>query len=137
MSAATTRTSGSTPAVALAPDEVAEANRGTIQSFLAGVSLTADPSADQREPAQRHRVSRGLSLAQVVERLVVPFRVTGPADTREFIGVMLQLSEALRRNSGELCTIYEMSPEYARQRGIDENGRINELFQGATRLAGR
>jgi hypothetical protein len=28
-----------------------------------------------------------------------------------------------------------MSPEYARQRAIDESGHINELFQGATRLA--
>lgn len=48
---------------------------------------------------------------------------------------MVQLSEALRKNLGELCTVHEISPEYTRQRGIDDNGRINELFQGATRLA--
>lgn len=61
----------------------------------------------------------------MLEQLVVPFRVTGAADTRDFIGVLLQLSEALRERHGELCTLHEMSPEYARERAIDENGRIN------------
>lgn len=28
-----------------------------------------------------------------------------------------------------------MSPDFARSRAIDANGKINELFQGATRLA--
>lgn len=123
------------PAVALAPEEVLAANRETVRAFLDGTPLAPVPNAEEREPAQRHRVARGLSLAQVLEQLVVPFRVTGAADTRVFIGVLLQLSEALREHHGELCTLHEMSPEYARQRAIDENGRINELFQGATRLA--
>jgi hypothetical protein len=124
------------PAVALAPEEVLEANRATADAFLDGTPLAPAPDATEREPAQRHRVARGLSLAQVLEQLVVPFRVTGAADTRDFIGVLLQLSEALRAHPGEPCTVYEMSPEYARQRATDQNGRINELFQGATRLAG-
>lgn len=123
------------PAVALAPDEVIEANRKTVRAFLEATPLTAEPDADQREAAQRHRAARGLPLAQVIERLIVPFRVTGAADTRELTGVMVQLSEALANKPHELCTTYEMSPEYPRQRAIDDNGRINELFQGGTRLA--
>lgn len=123
------------PAVALAPEEVLEANRETVRAFLEGMTLAPVPDADEREPAQRHRVAQGRSLAQVMEQLIVPFRVTGAADSRDFIGVLLQISEALRNHPDELCTVHEMSPEYARQRGIDENGRINELFQGATRLA--
>jgi len=123
------------PDVALAPEEVVEANRETIRAFLGATPLASEADVDQREPAQRHRVARGLSLAQVVERLVVPFRVTSAADTREFIGVMVQLSESLCKNPGELCTVHEMSPDYARQRAVDDNGRINELFQGATRLS--
>lgn len=124
------------PQVALVPEEVLEANRETVHAFLDGTPLAPAPDATEREPAQRHRVAQGLSLAQVLEQLVVPFRVTGAADTRDFIGVLLQLSEALRAHPGEPCTVYEMSPEYARQRATDQNGRINELFQGATRLAG-
>ena len=78
---------------------------------------------------------RGISLAQVVSDLIVPFRVTGAANSRNLIGVMLQLSNALDDNGDERCTIYQVSPEFARFRTIDTNGKINELFQGATRLA--
>lgn len=124
------------PAIALAPEEVIEANQATLRAFVEATPLVPDPDNEHREAAQRHRVARQLSLADVVERLIVPFRVTGAADTRELTGVMVQLSEALAENPEELCTVFEMSPEYPRQRAVDENGRINELFQGATRLAG-
>ena len=49
---------------------------------------------------------------------------------------MLQLSKALDDNGAEGCTVYQISPEYERFRAIDANGKINELFQGATRLIG-
>ncbi|MEX2375298.1 MAG: Z1 domain-containing protein [Dehalococcoidia bacterium] len=123
------------PSVALAPQEVIEANREAVQSFIATIGLVPEPDEDKRELAQRHLTCRGLSLAQVIDDLIVPFRVTGANDTRELIGVMLQLSEALRQNDREGCTVYHMSPDFPRQRATDENGRINELFQGPTRVA--
>lgn len=127
------------PSVALAPDEVIASNRAVVDRFIAHAGLEVDPDLADREPAQRHRVRRGLKLADVVGELIVPFRVTGAADTRELIGVMLQISKALEKaaeeNGEEACTVYEVSPEFARYRAIDENGKINELFQGATRLA--
>ena len=67
--------------------------------------------------------------------LIVPFRVTGAADSRNFVGLMLQISQALENNGDERCTVYQVSPEFARSRAIDDNGKINELFQGATRVA--
>jgi hypothetical protein len=97
--------------------------------------LAVDPDLADREPAQRHRVCRDLSLAQVIENLIVPFRVTGAGDTSHLIGVMLQLSKALEDNGDERCTVYQVSPDFPRSRAIDANGKINELFQGATRLA--
>lgn len=123
------------PSVALAPDEVTDTNRGAVEAFLATIPLAAAPETEEREAAQRHLFCQGLSLARVIDDLIVPFRVTGAQDTRELIGVMLQLSEALRANDQEVCTIYHMSPEFPRQRATDENGKINELFQGPTRLA--
>ncbi len=123
------------PAIAEAPDEVLEANRATTARFLAGLSLEVRPDLASREPAQRHNVCRGLSLAQVVSDLIVPFRVTGAADSRNLVGVMLQLSKALEDDGEERCTVYQVSPEFPRSRAIDVNGKINELFQGATRLA--
>jgi hypothetical protein len=123
------------PGVAEAPEEVLDANRATTTQFLAGVPLSIDPDLAGREPAQRHKVARGLSLAQVVSDLIVPFRVTGASDSRNLVGLMLQLSKALEDDGGEQCTIYHVSPEFARSRAIDANGKINELFQGATQLA--
>lgn len=124
------------PGIAEAPEEVLDSNRTTTAQFLAGLALEVAPDLADREPAQRHKVCRGLSLAQVISDLIVPFRVTGAADSRSLVGVMLQLSKALEDNGDEQCTIYQVSPEFARSRAIDANGKINELFQGATRLAG-
>lgn len=123
------------PGIAEAPEEVLDSNRTTTAQFLAGLALEVDPDLADREPAQRHKVCRGLSLAQVVSDLIVPFRVTGAADSRSLVGVMLQLSKALEDNGDEHCTVYQVSPDFARSRAIDANGKINELFQGATRLA--
>ena len=124
------------PSIADAPDEVLEANRATTTNFIAGLNLVVDPNLVSRDPAQRHKVRRELSLAQVVSDLIVPFRVTGAADSRNMVGAMLQLSKALDDNCAEACTVYQISPEYQRFRAIDANGKINELFQGATRLIG-
>jgi hypothetical protein len=124
------------PAYLLAPAEVTAENRATVDSFLASLSLAPEAGSEAREAAQRHLVQRDLSLASVVESLIVPFRVTGPRDTTELIGVMLQLSEGLRANGNERCTVFQMSPDFPRQRATDQNGRINELFQGPTRVTG-
>lgn len=123
------------PSIAEAPEEVIVANRATTDNFIAGIALSQDRDTADREPAQRHRVQRDLSLAQVVSDLIVPFRVTGAGDSRNLVGLMLQISRALENNGDERCTVYQVSPEFARSRAIDANGKINELFQGATRLA--
>src|SRR5262249_48940350 len=34
-------------------------------------------------------------------------------------------------NPNELCRVYRMSPEEARERGLGADGRISNLFQGA------
>ncbi|MXO61390.1 Z1 domain-containing protein [Qipengyuania oceanensis] len=124
------------PGIAEAPEEVLESNRKGAERFLASIPLSVDPDLADREPAQRHRVCRGLSLAHVVSDLIVPFRVTGAADSRNLVGLLLQLSKALEDNGDEQCTVYHVSPEFPRSRAIDANGKMNELFQGATRLVG-
>jgi hypothetical protein len=120
--------------IAEAPAEVIEANRATTDSFVASLDLVQDLDTAGREPAQRHRVQRGLSLAQIVNDLIVPFRVTGAGDSRNLVGLMLQVSRALENNGDERCTVFQVSPEFPRSRAIDANGKINELFQGPTRL---
>jgi hypothetical protein len=43
----------------------------------------------------------------------------------------LQLSKALEANPDEVCTIYRMSGGRRRQRGIDGDGEVLNLYQGA------
>jgi hypothetical protein len=45
--------------------------------------------------------------------------------------MLLQLSKALEDNPDEVCTVFRMSPAARRRRGIDENGEVTNLFQGA------
>lgn len=123
------------PPTALAPHEVLESNRAVIQNFASNLEFAVDSDSAARGGAQRHNVATGLSLAQVISELIVPFRVTGAADTRELIGVMLQLSEALREDPSETCTVYQMRPDFASERAVDADGRVEQLFQGPTRLA--
>lgn len=122
------------PSIVEAPDEVINANRATTDNFVASLDLAQDPDTADRDPAQRHRVQRELSLAQIVSDLIVPFRVTGAGDSRNLVGLMLQISQALENNGEERCTVFQISPEFARSRAIDPNGKVNELFQGATRV---
>jgi hypothetical protein len=123
------------PSTALAPNEVLDNNRTVIRDFMSSVEFKVDPNSTGRDKAQRHNLAAGLSLAEVISDLVVPFRVTGAGDTRELIGIMLQLSEALRENPTELCNVYQMRPGYVADRAIDADGRVEQLFQGPTPLA--
>jgi hypothetical protein len=121
------------PAIALAPGAVVNANRDAVQKFIATLQLA--PVEEHREAAQRHSVARNVMLAEAISELIIPFRVTGAADSSGLIGVMLQLSQALRRNPGERCTVLQISPGFPRQRAVKPTGRISELFQGPTRTA--
>ncbi len=127
------------PSVAQAPTAVIEENRSVVDAFLQEVPFNSVTTDEGRELAQRHRLARGIPLAKAMAELVVPFRVTGATDSSNLIGAMLQLSAAIdvatKDGLTEFCTIYEMSPDFNRQRAIDAEGRINELFQGPTRLA--
>jgi hypothetical protein len=66
-----------------------------------------------------------------MEQLLIPFRFIAAEDTQELTGLLLQLAHAVEQDSRETCTVYRMSPNYPRRRGIDENGRVRNLFQGA------
>ena len=57
-------------------------------------------------------------------------RTTGTTDSQRYTGLLLQLSKALEDDPDEVCTIYRMSPATMRQRGIDVNGEVTNLFQG-------
>ena len=119
------------PSVVLNARSVMDGNRKIALAFLDGLTFSPDEGSPNRELAQMHNICRDVPLVDVVERLLVPYRLTAPLDTQEITGVLLQLSRALEQNPKERCVVYRMSPNFERRRAVDDNGRIPNLFQGA------
>ena len=119
------------PRVVQSAEGVRADNAAVVQQFLVTLALRQNDGHPDRELAQRHQSCPGIPLRDAVERLLIPFRFTAAEDTQQLTGLLLQLAHAIEQNAGEACKIYQMSPDFARQRGIDENGKVKNLFQGA------
>jgi hypothetical protein len=119
-----------TPRIVLASDLVLEANRQTVRDFIQRLDFTDDEGNPNRTDIQRHQVCENIPLLQVVEDLLVRMRITGTTDSQRNTGLLLQLSKALEQNPNEVCTVYRMSGGRRRQRGIDGDGEVANLFQG-------
>ena len=120
-----------TPRIVMEDDPVIQANRESITEFLDRVAFVDDDGHPDRTNIQRHLVCRELRLHDVLEQLLVRIRITGISDSQRNTGMLLQLSRALESDPNELCTIYRMSRGEKRRRGVNENGEITNLFQGA------
>lgn len=118
------------PRVVLPTDSVLLANRQTVSGFLEATAFVCDEGHPDRTDTQRHEVARDLSLRDVMERLLIPLRITSSRDSQQITGLLLQLSRALESDPDELCTVYRMSPATGRERGIDQSGEVTNLFQG-------
>ena len=118
------------PRVIVASDTVLQANRQTVADFLAATPFVADEGHPNRTDTQRHEVAISLSLRDIMERLLIPMRITSSRDSQRITGLLLQLSRALERDPDELCTVYRMSPVTGRERGVDASGEVTNLFQG-------
>ena len=119
------------PRVVLSAPTVVQANRDVVTSFIRDLEFADNEGHRDRTDVQRHEVCRGVPLREAIERLLVPFRITGTTDSQRHTGMLLQLSKALEDNPDEVCTVVRMSPAARRRRGIDENGEVTNLFQGA------
>jgi len=118
------------PRVVLASDEVLRANRESVAGFVEQLQFTESEGHPDRTEVQRHTVCLDVPLAMVIDQLLVRLRITGTTDSQRYTGLLLQLSKALEDNPDEVCAVYRMSPTKRRERSIDEDGEIPNLFQG-------
>lgn len=125
------------PRVVLVSDEVIQTNREAVARFLQPLEFVDDDGHPNRTNAQRHNMCGGVSLQTALEQLLVRMRITGTTDSQRYTGLLLQLSKALEENADEICTIYRISPAVRRQRGVDENGEVTNLFQGEAPVSPR
>jgi hypothetical protein len=119
------------PRVVQAAPDVLEANRRVVANFIQGDAVwEEDDGHPDRTDTQRHLVCDGLPLQQVVSELLVQMRITGTRDSQRNTGMLLQLKKAIENNPDETCRVYRMSGGRVRQRGVDDNGEVTNLYQG-------
>ena len=110
-------TRGPTPNVfhaAMAPiysPEDLDENRQALRSFVTGLSFASDAGDPRRTVAQRHEVARDVSLQSAFERLIVPLRIEGAADSWTFLQIRLQIQRYLESHPNASCSVYRMRPQ--------------------------
>jgi len=119
------------PAAPHDSEEAIESNRQVVSRFVDSLEFAPDGGHSERLPSHKHLVARDVSLQRAYEQLLIQVRITRPTDSQPFIGVLLQLREYLDRNPEAVCTVYRISPNYTRERTLDANDEIPQLFQGA------
>lgn len=119
------------PSGVLAPEEVLHANRRVVDRFLKRLDFREDDGHPDRSEFQRHYECRRVPLRQLMSELLVRMRIPGSIDSERNTGMLLQLQKALEDEPERVCTVYQMSMGKSRRRGVDTNGRLANLFQGA------
>lgn len=120
-----------TPGAPHDSEEGIHANRVIVEQFLVRLTLRPDDGHPNRSAFQRHRVAEAVPLELVYRELLTRLRMTRPEDSQELTGVLLQIGAHLDESRGATCAIYQMSPSEERERGVDDEDRILNLFQGA------
>jgi hypothetical protein len=120
-----------TPAAPHDSEDAVAANRGVIDRFLARLSLEPDGGSPRRTEMQKHEVANGVSLSLVFTELLMPLRITRAQDSQRFTGLLLQVREHLDAHPDAQCRVYVMSRGAERERKVNDQHEIPNLFQGA------
>jgi hypothetical protein len=105
-------------------------NRTVVARFLAGHAFRPDEGHPQRTEYQRHAVTDLLLLRDVIETLLVEYRLRDPGEAERWGLLLAQLGRMLDENPNARTVVYRMSPGKARERAIYDTGRIKYLYQG-------
>lgn len=109
--------------------EAIENNRGVVKEFLASVARDADPGHPGRTSMQIHAVGT-TSLEAAYSDLLIRLRIPYAFDSQNFTGLLLQVREYLDQNPEAQCTVFEMSRGQPRERTVNADEEIPNLFQG-------
>lgn len=119
------------PAVPYENEDAVDSNRGVTQKFLESLPLRDNPGHKLRSEIMRHRVAAATPLKRVMEDLLTQYRVVAPEDSAVYTTLLLILRVHLERKQDASCDVYWMSGGATRERSVDANGGIVNLFQGA------
>lgn len=111
--------------------EAGAANRHIIESSLSGIRMALAPGHQDRSPYQRHLMAENVRLSSVYEGFLTNLSFSNMDDSQNFVGALEVIRSYLEGSPNATCFIYLMSPEQQRDRTLDEDGKIPNLFQGA------
>jgi hypothetical protein len=115
------------------PDESVESNREVVRKVLGGLSgqFQTDEGDSRRTAPQIHLVADAIPLQSAYQDLLTPVWLADPRDSALFAGLLLQVGRYLEQHPDAVCTVYQMSQGHSRERSINADGEIPNLFQGA------
>ena len=121
------------PSVPHEPGEAVQANRQVVSGFLRGLAgqFESDDGHPKRTEPQIHLVARNMPLESTYGELLTKLWLPDPRDSALFAGLLLQVGRYLEEHPDAACTVYQMSRGEARDRSVDSQGEIPNLFQGA------
>lgn len=109
--------------------DAVEENRSAVETFVGAVPWSEDSGHDHRTPAQRHQVAQ-LTLRLVYVELLTKLRVVHPRDSQKYTGMLLQVGRYLANNPDVIATVYRMSRGEIRDRELNADNEVPQLFQG-------
>ena len=109
-------------------DAVSE-NRATVAAFVDRVTWAEDAGHAQRTQPQRHHVGQ-VTLRSIYEELLTKMRVVHPRDSQKYTGMLLQVGSFLANHPEATATVYHMSGGVLRERELNVENEIPQLFQG-------
>jgi len=118
------------PRVPHEPSGAVEENKTLVRDFLGGLTLTPNVGDAQRTDIQRHFVATGISLRRVFEDFLTRLRVPSLTDNQVFTAALIILDAYLLHQPNATCTVFQISQGGLRDRGVNDDGEIINLFQG-------
>jgi Z1 domain len=121
------------PSVPHESRDAVDANSRIVRRFINGLKgqFHRDEGDSRRTEPQIHLLARDVSLQSVYQDLLTQFWLADPRDSALFAGLLLQVGRYLENHPDAVCAAYQMSQGASRERSVDGEGEIPNLFQGA------
>jgi hypothetical protein len=121
------------PSVPHEPGDSVATNRGVVHRFIDGLGgqFHRDEGHPRRTEPQVHLVANDVPLQPAYQDLLTQLWLADPRDSALFAGLLLQVGRYLEDHPDAVCTVYQMSQGASRERSVDGQGEIPNLFQGA------
>ena len=112
------------------PEEAVQKNRLVVNNFISAHEFIDDLGDARRTQEQKHKVAEKISLKIAYEELLIKLTTMPPDDSQKFTGLLLQVEQYLESHPDSTCSIYLMNSGSVRQRSINADNEIGQLFQG-------